>query len=296
MTEQEQTGNTILKETADRIRSILGTEIDSIKIEKVVIGLFFSGVKLSNGDAGVCFTPIKELPEAVCCPSSLRVMPDSGNLIGQPVSSYLNSPLDDGALRRAMTIATLNALSATCWHRLPPNSYTFERGGDPLDNMIIPGDASVVVVGALAPYIKMLIKRNQPFGILEKDPRTLKPAEMSYYIPPEKADERLASADWLIITGATLVNNTLEGLLAKARPGAEIILVGPTASMLPEAFFSRGIKAIGGITVTDADRLLSVISEAGSGYHFYGKSADRLVIRQGPRARTTGCDPCECGC
>jgi hypothetical protein len=38
------------------------------------------------------------------------------------------------------------------------------------------------------------------------------------------------------------------------------------------------VKSIGSITVTDPDDLLDVLAEAGSGYHFYGKSAERLVV------------------
>jgi uncharacterized protein (DUF4213/DUF364 family) len=51
--------------------------------------------------------------------------------------------------------------------------------------------------------------------------------------------------------------------------------------MLPDAFFQRGVKSIGSIAVTDPDKLLDVLAEAGSGYHFYGKSAERLVVRRG---------------
>jgi PAS domain S-box-containing protein len=54
---------------------------------------------------------------------------------------------------------------------------------------------------------------------------------------------------------------------------------GPTASMLPDAFFKRGVTSLGGILVQKPDELLDIISEGGSGYHFFGKAADRLVIR-----------------
>lgn len=84
----------------------------------------------------------------------------------------------------------------------------------------------------------------------------------------------------LVITGTTLINDTLEGLLALAKPGAQIIVVGPTASMLPDAFFRRGIKILGGVIGTRADELLDIIGEAGSGYHFFGKSAERVVMKQ----------------
>ncbi len=65
-----------------------------------------------------------------------------------------------------------------------------------------------------------------------------------------------------------------------AKPGAQIIVTGPTASMLPDAFFSRGVTILGGNIVTKADELLDIISEGGSGYHFFGKSAERIVVSQ----------------
>ena len=268
----------ILTETATHLRSILGPEMDAIKVQRAVIGIFFSGVRLSNGEGGICFTPVKEIPEAVCCPSSARAMPNSGKLAGQPVAEYIDRLQQGGPLQRALGIAVLNALSSTFWRDNHPADYNLKMGVDPVENKIISDDANVVVIGALVPYIRMLKKRGRPFHILEKDPRTLKADEMPYFCPQEKARECIASADLLIITGTTLINNTLEDILCQIQIGAEAVLVGPTASMLPEAFFRRGIKAIGGITVTDPDKLLDTLSEAGSGYHFYGKSAERLVI------------------
>ena len=43
---------------------------------------------------------------------------------------------------------------------------------------------------------------------------------------------------------------------------------------------SCGITSLGGITVTKPDELLDILSEAGSGYHFYGKSAERIIIEK----------------
>lgn len=276
----EKCTGSILSETIDRIRSVLGDEMDSITVERTVIGLFFTGVKLSDGSGGICFTPIKEIPEAVCCPSSASAMPSSGKLNGRPVSYYIDKIAENRPLEKAMSIAVLNALSTTCWRKQPPQDYTFELGADPVDKQAIPDEALVVVIGALVPYLKMLKERKRLFYILEKDSRTLKSDEIPYFVSPEKAHEVIPQADLLIITGTTVLNDTLEGILAQVKPEAEVILVGPTASMLPDAFFRRGVKSIGSITVTDPDKLLDVLAEAGSGYHFYGKSAERLVVRR----------------
>ena len=269
----------ILSETIKNLKCELGDTMEELTVERIVIGVFFIGVKLSNGLGGVCFTPIKSIPEAVCCPSSARAMPASGKLKGRKATTFLEEMFSGNALKKAVGIAVLNALSATCWQIKPPNNYVIDRGRNALDEAVIPEDAYVVVVGSLAPFLRVLKKRGRPFCILELDPVTLKPDEMEFYAPAEQAPEKIPQADLLVITGTTLINDTLEGLLSLARPDADVIVLGPTASMLPEAFFRRGVRTLGGVMVTNPDALLDVISEAGSGYHFFGKSAERVVIQ-----------------
>ncbi len=280
MKQSDFSAGAILREANEQLQVALGDKIDTLTIERVVVGLFFTGVKLNTGQGGLCFTPIKSIPEAVCCPSSARAMPSSGRLKGKNVTAFLSEMLSGNPLKKALGIATLNALSAVYWNHNPAVNYAFQRGVDPLDGAAIPDDANVVVIGALAPYLKMLKTRGHPFTILEFDPATLKPDEMRFYMPAEKAPEIIPRADWLIVTGTTLINDTLEETLSLIKPGAQVIVVGPTASMLPEAFFRRGVKAVGGIIVTKADELLDIISEAGSGYHFFSKFADRVVFRE----------------
>ncbi len=69
---------TILGETIRILEERLGERMDDVTVERVVVGVFFTGVKLSTGHGGICATPIKSIPEAVCCPSSAQAMPHSG--------------------------------------------------------------------------------------------------------------------------------------------------------------------------------------------------------------------------
>ncbi|MBI9113101.1 DUF364 domain-containing protein [Maridesulfovibrio ferrireducens] len=280
MTPNSDKNSGILQETIQSIKNKLGTRLDGIAIEKIVIGVFFMGVKLNNGHGGLCFTPIKTIPEAVCCPSSAKAMPNSGKIAGTPVSKILDRMFSGNAMKRSIGIAVMNALSNTIWEEQGSNGYIIQKNVDPLDNYVYPEGGKAVVVGALVPYLKMLKNENRDFSILEKDIATLKPDELLHHVPEERSHEKVAEADLLIITGTTLINDTLEGLLDAAKPTADIIVVGPTASMLPEAFFDRGVTSVGGVMATDPDRLLDVIGEAGSGYHFFGKSADKVVIKK----------------
>ncbi len=270
----------ILKESIAHVRGILGEKLDQLTVERAALGLFFSGVKLSDGHGGLCFTPIKEIPEAVCCPSSARAMPLSGKLAGRSVTSYLDDIFKDNILKKALGIATLNAVSASCWDLMLEKPYSFELGRDVFDDIEVDSTQKAVVVGALVPVIRKLISASVDFHILELDPTTLKPHEMPYFIEASRAAEFVPEADLLAITGTTIINNTLPDLLAMAKPGAQIIVTGPTVSMLPDAYFDRGVTSVGGILVTKPDELLDIISEGGSGYHFFGKSAEMLIMNR----------------
>lgn len=273
--------NKILLETIDKLYETLGNDMDNIRLERVVFGLFFTGLKLSNGKGGLSYTPLKALSGAVCCPSSAAAMPASGKLAGKNVKHFLDDMFSGSALKKTLGIAVINALATTCWSKgKQDKSYVIEKNLDPIDKIEIEKNTHTVVVGALIPYIKMLIKNNRDFSILELDPTTLKPNELKYHVPSERASEVVSIADYLIITGTTLINDTLEGLLEIAKPGAKIIVVGPTVSMMPEAFFRRKVTYVGGVEVTDPDKLLDIISEAGSGYHFFGKYAEKIVISE----------------
>lgn len=270
--------NIFLQECITEIEKAV--DLDSITVERAVFGLFFSGVKLSTGHGGLCFTPVKEIPEAVCCPSSAKAMPFSGKLRGRGARAYLEDIFSENILRRTLGIATLNALSTLVWDKTEHPEYELLLGADAFDEIDVKKYRKSVVVGALVPIIRKLMQENADFHILEKDSRTLKEREMPYYLPPERAGECVPEADLLVITGVTILNDTLPGILAMAKKDAEILVVGPTASMLPDCLFSKGVTMLGGIQVTKADALLDIISEGGSGYHFFGKYAERTVLRR----------------
>lgn len=270
----------ILAETIAAVTEILGSELDDIAVERAVIGLFFTGVKLTTGHAGACATPIKTIPEAVCCPSSAMAMPYPGKMKGKPARDVMKEAFSDHSIRRGVGIATVNALAESCWERRPNPLVELRRGIDAFDaNSFRPGDLTVVV-GAFVPFLKELKRRKQPFLVLEKDPNTLKAEEMPFYRPAEMAREVVPQADVLLMTGTTLLNDTLEDLLSWAKPEARVTVVGPTVGLLPDAFLARGANYLGGVRITDPDAFLDLLAEGGSGYHFFGRVAEKVVLER----------------
>ena len=268
----------ILRETLAAIPEILGPALDNITVERAVIGLFFTGVKLSNGLAGACATPIKTIPEAVCCPSSAMAMPFPGKLHGRPALDLAREALGENGIRRAIGIAAMNALADTCWRHRPHPEAELRLGIDAFDATEIHQGDNVVVVGAFVPFLRELKRRHRPFLVLEQDPATLKADELPFFRPAEQAGTVVPQADVLLITGTTLINDTLEELLGLAKPTARVTMVGPTVSLLPDAFLRRGADILGTVRITAPDAFLEMLAEGGSGYHFLGRSAQKVVL------------------
>jgi uncharacterized protein (DUF4213/DUF364 family) len=272
-------GSEILAETIGAIQDIASDEIGAVAIERVVVGLFFTGVKLSTGRVGACATPIKTIPDAVCCPSSAQAMPFPGKMRGRRAASLLGEVRQRDGIRRAVGIATMNALAALCWDRRPHPDVDMEVGVDAFDAAGIRPGQRVVVVGAFVPFLRELKRRGQPYLVLEQDPATLKADEMSFYRHAAQAPIVVPQADVLLVTGTTLLNDTLDEILAAARPDACKVVVGPTVGLVPDAYLRRGCDVLGTIRVTHADEFLDVLAEGGSGYHFVGRSAQKIVLR-----------------
>lgn len=280
--------NAILNRTIEIVRNSLGPALDDIVVERAAIGLFFTGVKLSTGHAGACATPVKEIPDAVCCPSSAMAMPFPGKLRGRRAADLLDEAVEQAGIRRTVGIATLNALAQIVNESRDLEGYEVVDRLDAFEAAEVRADETVVVVGAFVPFLRELRKIGARHFVLEKDPSTLKPHEMPYFREAERAPEIVPQADVLIITGTTLANDTLGELIALAKPSARVVVIGPTVTMIPDAFFERGCHILGGVRVTDPDAFLDILAEGGSGYHFFGRSAVKVTLRNRSSLRMPG--------
>src|SRR6185437_12750152 len=194
-----------------------GRELDTIAVERAVIGLFFTGVKLTagpNGErtAGTCATPRDAVPGDICCPVSARAA-GFERLAGRKAAELMQEASTGAGLRRAVGIATLNALADLCWRRHPSPHVELRTGVDAFDATRIGAADQVVLVGAFIPFLKELKRRHQPYLVLEQNPAALKAEEMPFYRPATEARAVIPMADVLLITGSTLLTDTLEDLL-----------------------------------------------------------------------------------
>ena len=274
-----------IKKRKDITRELIGFIQDSgvinqfnITPKEIRIGVFYTGVVLSSGHAGMSYTPVQEIPEAVCCPRSHAKMPAAGELLNKQITELMDYALDDNVLKAAVGMATLNALSAVmledddCIYK--PSAY-----GNALELVDITGNDTVAMVGAFTPFIKKISEITEKLFVIEKNPRVVGKDDTFTIESADRLEEIIPKANILIITGVTLVNHTLGPILDLAEKANEIVVVGPTASIYPEPLFTRGVTVLGGVRITDAVRMIHLIGEAGSGYDFFDNCADKVIMR-----------------
>ena len=161
-------------------------ELDDITIERAVIGLFFTGVKLSTGQAGACVDADQDDPRGGLLP----LVGDGDAVPRQDAGPPARDVAEGGVLRATASAAASASLQSTrspnlCARRRPHPLVELRRGVDAFDANSFAPDDLTVVVGAFVPFLKELKRHGQKFLVLEKDPDTLKAEEMPFYRPAE---------------------------------------------------------------------------------------------------------------
>jgi len=254
----------LVGEWLTHLRSFFG---DEPLLSDARVGVFYTAVEISTGDVGVAFTP-RDLSETVCCPKTAAGAPPAGRLIGVKAWEVAQYALSPSALRRAVGVATLNALSAAAIARRGLPEGTLREDLDALDAVAIVPEDRVVMVGAFVPFIKRLKGRVASLGVIDKHREALKPDEQALWVSPQRAAEALRNATVVVLSGSALVEGGIEELLAASEKARVRVMAGPTTPLWPRPFFERGIAILGGIRILDGRALLTLVGQGGSGYLF----------------------------
>ena len=113
----------------------------------------------------------------------------------------------------------------------------------------------VVMVGRF-PFVPRLRQRVGELLVLEQDPG---PDDL----PASMAPEVLPGAEVVAITGMTLINHTLDGLLALCSPDASVIVLGPSTPLTP-LLFDYGVDILSGAVVTAIEPVQRIVSQGGN--------------------------------
>lgn len=270
----------ILAELTDTLRYAVRAIPDKLSVVDIRVGIYYTAVKLNSGHAGVAYTPTHEIPQSRCCPLSQSRMGDAGKLLDLCLFEHVDLAHSSNLLESAVGVATINAVSSLLLDGARPGYRLLGEEVDTLGLVKVGDQDTVSIVGAFPPVIKHMRQFTKNIYVIEKNPQ----AQVDATLEPEDAAKRLLPrSDIAVFTGATIVNHSFEALLALCTSAREIIFLGPTCSMIPEPLFDHGVTLMGGLRVYNGDRVLRVVSEGGSGNHFYECCATKTTIVRADR-------------
>ena len=265
----------ILGELTDTLRYAVRAIPDKLSVVDIRIGVYYTAVKLNSGHAGVAYSPIHEIPQSRCCPLSQSRMGQAGRLLDLCLFEHVDLAHSDNLLESAVGVATINAVSSILLDGPRPGYRVLGDEVDTLNLVRVAEQDTVSIVGAFPPVIKHMRQFTKNIYVIEKNPKAQVDATLE---PEEAAKKLLPRSDIAVFTGATIVNHSFETLLALCTSAREIVFLGPTCSMVPEPLFEHGVTLMGGLRVNDGDAVLRVVSEGGSGNHFYESCATKTTI------------------
>jgi uncharacterized protein (DUF4213/DUF364 family) len=261
----------IINDTFEKIRQYV--DIDTIVISEVRVGLHLCAVRLSDGSTGVSTS----IPDVYHQRS--RSERDYGDftpcqIIGKSVGELFRSPKTSNLIS-TLRVSVLNALSGTL---IETGKFKILENVDPIEIPDFSKKGKVVLVGGFNSYISKICAIHDNIQVLEFDEDSLNPGFRKYFVPASNYQTVLANAEIVIITGMTLVNNTIDGLLKAIPPNAQTIVTGPSSSVLPNVLFEHNVEIIGSIRITNPDLLLDLAGQGGSGFHLFRYCAQKIVI------------------
>lgn len=264
----------ILDETLEAIKSQYGERLNAVTIDRLVAGVYLTVVKLSSGFSGLASNDLNMLD---CCTHNRnRGFGDftPGNFKGRKVIDMFNLT-DPSCFIKTLQLAVMNALSAELI--LEPK-YRITDNLDPIELVDLKLGKQVCVVGAFLSYIKKIAESDSVLKIIELDETAVPSEYRQYLVPTGFSEQSLVNSDVVIITGATLANSTLDRLLEIIPINTQVILVGPTSSLLPEVLFAKGVNIIGATRITDTDKMLELVAEGAAGFHLFKSCATKICI------------------
>jgi uncharacterized protein (DUF4213/DUF364 family) len=222
-------------------------------VRKIRQGVFDTAVQTRN--CGIAATlpreALQQHPPLVKSPGSLTEM-NARQLAGLACSESI--------LEAAIGMATINSLLD-----IDPTRCRELNAADLIARKA--RDKQVVIVGHF-PFIPRIQKTAAALTVIERNPQPGDATEA-------EAAERLSDADVVAITGTALTNHTLEGLIARCKSDAFVMVLGPSAPLTP-LLFDFGVDAVSGTRVVDPETAMRCVSQ-GANYRQI-KGIERLTM------------------
>lgn len=246
---------------ADRIVTLLLDEAREIGVSDVRIGLGYTAVMLADGRTGVAYT-FRDLATGGC-----SVFHGIRPLSARPAADLLRLLESSDAIEAGVGLACANALVN--------RDDAGRLNGDILDHLDLRPEDHVGMVGHFGPLVAPIQQRVRSLTVFERVDRP-----SGLLRPQEEAETALPRCQVALITATSIINRTVDNLLASARNCREVVLLGASTPLLPDAFSAASVTMLSGVVVKDPGEVLRIVSEGG-GMRQFGPHVRKVTVRIG---------------
>ncbi len=210
------------------------------KVVCLTVGLKYSAVLTEDGGMGVAYT---YLNHSRCCSKK----PDYRNYEGLPAIELLSQIKDPLPLNRSMGLALINALNCHHASKLPADSSDSFW----MDALGIRRNTHVAMVGFFRPLMRKFKDRGALVEVLDELQGVGK--QNTFY-------EKLNGwADVLLLTSTSILNDSTEEVLGHLGSGTNVLMLGPSTPMVPEAFSHLPVRMLAGMVPVDQTAALGAV-------------------------------------
>jgi len=266
----------IVERTYELLSTVYNKEFNDLLIDDIRIGLFLTAVKLSDGSIGTASSLEDDHP---FCRKEER---DFGEFTPLKIKGrsikHLFESSKDSKLMSSLRMASLNAISASI---ISSGKFKIVENADPVDLLDLGEGKIITVVGAFQSYIRKIAQTRNRLYVLELNENAFQPEHKKFFVPSSDYRKTISVSDVVIITGQTLVNNTIDGLLDEIKDGSTVVVTGPSGSVLPDVLFEKGVSIIGATRLIKPELVFEVVGQAGMAYHMFEYCARKICILKG---------------
>jgi len=209
----------------------------------------FMAVSLEGGATGISFVFVPD--EKMEGYTALKPL----DFVGKDPAGFAFEFGSDDPIKEMIGLASINAI---CQHVMKETEFEIENAPDSLGLLSVSAEDRIGMVGFFFGMIRAIQKAGADLVVIEKKDRLIK----KYPDLPISLDAReLRTCNKVICTSTTILNNSLDEILAHCSPDAFISIIGPSAGYFPDPLFARGIDVLGGRVVKDGEQFLQLLAE-----------------------------------
>ena len=209
----------------------------------------FMAISLEEGAAGISFVL---LPDEKMEEYAALQPPD---FIGKDPRGFALEFGNNDPIKEMISLASINAI---CQHVMRTADFPVDYATDSLGLLSVSAGDRIGMVGLFLGLIKKIEKAGAELVVIEKKDELI---QNFPDLPITLDATKLSTCNKILCTSTTILNNSLDEILAHCSPDAFISIIGPTAGYFPDPLFARGVDVVGGRVVKNGAQFLQLLAD-----------------------------------